>query len=245
MQRVIPKWLWTMSLFAFGLVLLSSTKILEPLGIKVPALRLASSAASVAILALSAFFASHARYSPWRIVWRTAPALNRWLFPDLNGVWVGTARSNWAAIERLRSAASENTAMNLEDLFELELKPSPIVIQIKCTVFGIRIVSYQSNTDSKSCAMSTGIERDERSDSYDLTYTYRQENPTRAITDSEDHIGAAVLQFEYADLTTAKGNYWTKRCWQDGRNTAGNIELKKISDNSDLSMSELSQYLVA
>ncbi|MEO1968116.1 MAG: hypothetical protein ABGW87_05305 [Sphingomonadaceae bacterium] len=243
MQRVIPKWLWTMSLVAFGLALLSSTEILQPLGIRMPAIRLASSAASIAILVLSAFFASNGRWAPWRILWRAFPSLNKLLFPDLNGIWVGTAHSNWAAIERLRSAASSEKAMVLDDLFDLELTYSPIVIQIKCTIFGIRIVSHQSNTQSKSFAMSTGIERNEKSDSYILTYTYRQENSIRIATDSEVHVGAAVLEFEYGDLTRAIGSYWTKRCWEDGRNTAGRIALKKESDESQLSISELSKHL--
>ena len=243
MQRVIPKWLWTMSLFAFGLVLLSSTKLLEPIGIEVPTIRLASSAASVAILVLSAFFANSGYWSPWRILWRAIPAFNKWLFPDLNGIWVGEARSNWAAIERVRTAASQKKAINLEELFELELHPSPIVLQIKCTIFGIRIVSYQSNTESKSSAMSTGIEREEKSDSYLLTYTYRQQNSVRSVTDSEEHIGAAVLEFEYADLAQARGNYWTKRCWEDGRNTAGQIKLRKVTSISEVSSDELAEHL--
>ena len=54
---------------------------------------------SVLIL-LGGFFAPTGYWAPWRILWRIIPMLNG-LFPDLNGVWVGSTRSNWPTIKRL------------------------------------------------------------------------------------------------------------------------------------------------
>lgn len=243
MQQVLPRWLWTLGLILFAMTVLSATDLLPRLAIDIPRFRLASSLSSGAVLVLILFFSGRSRWAPWRLCWRLIPKLNEWIFPDLNGVWAGTAHSNWAAIEKLRSAAASNEKLNLDDLFDLEPTASPIVIQIRSNIFGIQIVSYQANTDSKSRSLSSGIERDAKSEVFLLNYTYRQENSVVSATDSEIHVGAAMLEIEFADLARASGSYWTKRCWEDGRNTAGRISVDKISHDSNLSTSKLRAYL--
>lgn len=243
MQHVLPKWMWTSGLVLFATTVLSATDILPYFGLELPRLRLATSAASVAIVILIIFFAGRSHLAPWRILWHVIPKLNNWVFPDLNGVWVGKAQSNWSAIEKLREAASSSTIMKLDDLFDLDRIESPIVVQIRCTIFRIKIVSYQGNTQSKSRSLSTGIERNTEAETYLLSYTYRQENEITSATDSEEHIGASTLEIDYADLDSASGSYWTKRCWEDGRNTAGKISLKRVSNKSDLSTKQLQEFL--
>jgi hypothetical protein len=242
MQQVLPKWMWTFGLALFAIVVLSASEVLSFTNLDLPPMRLASSVASGAILLFTLLFAGRGRRAAWRVVWRTFPQLNSLIYPDLNGVWVGVGRSNWTAIEKLRTAAASSEKINLDDLFDLERQESPIVLQIKCNLFGIQIVSHQANTESKSTSLSCGIERDEKSEVYLLNYTYRQVNSIVSATDSENHIGAAILEIEYADLLNAAGSYWTKRCWEDGRNTAGSIDLHKVSDESNLSAQQLKEY---
>ncbi len=243
MQQVLPKWMWTIGLILFAAMVMSVTDLLPRLAIDVPRLRLASSLSSAAVVILVLFFSGRSQWAPWRLIWCAIPKLNEWIFPDLNGVWVGTAHSNWAAIERLRTAATSGEKLNLDELFDLERIASPIVIQIRSNIFGIQIVSYQANTVSKSRSLSSGIERDAKSEAFLLNYTYRQENAVVSATDSETHVGAAMLEIEYADLNRASGSYWTKRCWEDGRNTAGKISVARASRESNLSTSQLQSYL--
>lgn len=245
MQQVLPKWMWTAGLTLFAVMVISATEVMTITNVDLPLLRFASSAASVGIVVLTLFFSARGRWAPWRLVWRTFPKLNCWIFPDLNGIWVGAAHSNWTAIEKLRTAASSLEKFDLDELFDLDRKESPIVLQIRCNLFGLEIVSCQSNTASKSRSLSSGIERNAKSESYCLNYTYRQENSIVSATDTETHTGAAILEVEYASLDRAEGSYWTKRCWEDGRNTAGRIELTRVSDASDLSTSELQEHLLS
>ena len=65
----------------------------------------------VAVLAvLGIVFGLTAYWAPWRFIWRRIPLLNRTVFPDLNGVWVGTTASNWPTIEKMRNAAATESA---------------------------------------------------------------------------------------------------------------------------------------
>lgn len=243
MQQVLPKWMWKAGLALFAMTVISATEFLPLFGIEPPKFRLASSLSSAAIILLGLIFYGRTHGAVWRMIWRRFPSLNRWVFPDLNGVWVGTAQSNWPAIAKLRDAAGSPEALDLNELFEQDLLDSPIVIQIKCNIFGISINSYQSNRSSKSKSLSSSLERDLHAESYILNYTYRQENLSASSTDSETHEGAAIVVLDYADLNEAHGSYWTKRCWEDGRNTAGKLILRRVCDRSDLSFAKLKEYL--
>lgn len=243
MQQVLPRWLWTLGLFLFAMTVISATDLLPRLGLNMPRFRLASSLSSGAVLFLILFFSGRSRWALWRLLWRTFPKLNEWVFPDLNGIWVGSVHSNWTAIEKLRDEAVSTERFDLDDLFELDRKESPIVVQIQSNIFGFKIRSYQPNTNAKSRSLSSGIERNPSSDGYFLNYTYHQENEIISATDSDSHVGASMLEMEYTDLNRANGSTWTKRRWEDGRNTAGTISLTRLSQESGYSTDQLKQFL--
>jgi hypothetical protein len=243
MHTVLPKWAVSTSLIVFGFLVLSSANLLGTVGIEPSNLRLATSAASGAILLSTFIFAGVHRLWPWRVLWRLIPPANRALFPDLNGVWVGTALSNWPAIDKLRGAASRGEKLNLDDLSEIGLLPSPLVVQIRANIFGVWVKSVQKNTSSSSRSLSASVRRDKDHELFLLTYTYNQVTPEPGATDEGEHLGAAMLEFEFADLRIAEGYYWTRRCWVDGRNTAGRLNFRKVSDNTNLSDKQLRGFL--
>src|SRR6266404_332004 len=41
----------------------------------------------------------------WRYVWRKIPAMEKWVYPDLNGVYDVTIRTNWPIQTRMLAAA--------------------------------------------------------------------------------------------------------------------------------------------
>ncbi len=66
-----------------------------------------------------------------------------------------------------------------------------------------------------------------------LSYVYRQQTPNHATTDEESHLGAADLVLTIGDHSRAEGTYWTRRSWRTGRNTAGTLELTRLSQKVD------------
>lgn len=71
-----------------------------------------------------------------------------------------------------------------------------------------------------------GICRDEARDEFDLSYIYRQETPQAGLLDEALHLGAAALRYD-RDNDKLCGQYWTKRRWRMGLNTAGLIEVTR------------------
>lgn len=57
--------------------------------------------------------------------------------------------------------------------------------------------------------------------------------PNHAATDEEIHLGAADLALTTEDNSKAEGTYWTRWRWKTGRNTAGTVELTRISQTVD------------
>lgn len=53
-----------------------------------------------------------------------------------------------------------------------------------------------------------------------------------AATDEETHLGAADLALT-EDYSRAEGTYWTRRSWRTGRNTAGTLDLARLSQRID------------
>lgn len=65
------------------------------------------------------FFVPTGYWAPWRVVWRIAPRLNTYLFPDLNGIWTGTTRSNWPTIEKLVDTAQSTNQFKEKELLKI------------------------------------------------------------------------------------------------------------------------------
>ena len=167
-------------------------------------------------------------WAPWRILWRTFPALNTY-FPDLNGVWLGTTGSNWPTIKKMLEAAQAHRAIEQIELHSTPEQRDAIAVQITSSLFVLKIAAGLSSTDGQSYSITAKPRRDQHSDRLHISYVYEQSTPDPAITDEDKHMGAADLIIDMEDLETAEGVYWTRRSWKTGLNTAGRLTLRRVS----------------
>ena len=186
----------------------------------------------------------------WRLVWRWPPAgrilLGERYFPDLNGEWDVTLRSNWPVIEAMKEAARQEGAPAFEPAGEpklLEIGGMSATIdqgfggvsmrmQSKRVMRGEasgqetgRTVIDESHTIAFDLIPAT---REERAR---LAYVYRQHNNRAAMdqqTDEANFLGAAMLEVcEEAGEQVLRGVYMTNRSWPRGLNPAGEIEMRR------------------
>ena len=179
-------------------------------------------------------------WAPWRVLWRLVPTLNGW-FPDLNGVWLGTTDSNWPTLKKMFEKAQDVGAIDVTELRAIPEQRDAIAIQISASLFRIKINSFLSATEGRSCSIASKPRRDQHTGHIHLAYVYEQEAPNPEITDEERHMGAADLVIEPDNLQEAEGYYWTRRNWKSGLNTAGRLKLRRVAPEKDASKS-LRQY---
>jgi len=190
---------------------------------------------SLVLLALlSGIFAPTGYWAPWRIAWRWFPHLNN-LFPDLNGLWVGSTNSNWPTIKRLVEAAQQGGGLTEQELHDMPEQRDAMAVQIKTSLFKLYICAGLSSTGARSYSIATKPWRQQHTGEVHISYVYRQETPNHAITDEETHLGAAELIVKPGGHSRAEGTYWTRRSWKTGRNTAGKSELTRISPRLEAS----------
>ncbi|WP_262016639.1 hypothetical protein [Serratia liquefaciens] len=121
--------------------------------------------------------------------------------PDFNGKWIGKIDSNYAGGTKI--------------VFPIEIRADFFSITMKGnTTIG--------RTYSNYCK----VVRTE-DNCFELVYMFKVINDTPSETDTNFYEGAARLRV--IDITTMsmKGVFWTNRCWQNGKNTAGIIEFSK------------------
>lgn len=169
-------------------------------------------------------------HAPWRFVFRRCPQMNKWFFPDLNGIWYGRTSSNWTIIEMLRKAAAGQGGLELEGLATVDLMEGEIAMEVKAGLFDIRIRSEVSNTKSDSITLSCYPEKSSKSDSFHINYLYRQTIPQPVSTDEGSHEGAAKCDVIIGDRLKMEGYYWTRRKWREAMNTAGMISVERLSE---------------
>lgn len=181
-----------------------------------------SSALSIWAAALLVLGGSSKYWSPWRIAWRCCSWLNDAAFPDLNGDWEGTTCSNWSVISKLKEHATGEGKLDLATLDEIELQEDRITLSIQASLFRLSVTARLHGTGSLSNSVTARVLKDEARNEFDLSYIYRQETPEAGLLDEASHLGAAVLRYEPKN-DTLSGQYWTKRSWRQGLNTAGLI----------------------
>jgi hypothetical protein len=185
------------------------------------------------LLALfSGFFGPTSYWAPWRIVWRWFPGLNGW-FPDLNGVWIGSTSSNWPTIKKLVETAQSHDRTTEQELDDLPEQVDAVAVAITNSLFTLRICAGLSSTNAESHSITAKPWRHQHTGRIHLSYLYVQQTPNHAATDEESHFGAADLALTTEDYSKAEGTYWTRRGWRTGRNTAGKLELARLSQRID------------
>jgi hypothetical protein len=215
-------------LWPFGLIviLLITSRGLPSTGTEL--VRLLSSALTIFGLVLLIVGGSSKRRSPWRWLWKRFPVLNDKLFPDLNGLWVGTTSSNWPVIETMMKAAEATGGVDLKQLDAIALRQDDITVTITASFFSFRVSAQLHGTDSKSHSLTERVCREKRRDTFELYYVYRQDTPSPQRTDEGSHLGAAALDIDLENWCL-EGPYWTKRSWRQGLNTAGIIKVARQS----------------
>jgi len=171
---------------------------------------------------------SSSRWSPWRVFWWLIPGLNRWIFPDLNGAWHGKTCSNWTVVKRVRDAAINSGGIKAEDLEDVPLQEDNLTINVKASLFSLRVTAELSSTGATSHSLTARVAKNETRDEFELFYIYCQETPEARLTDESTHLGAAILNINLDDWILS-GQYWNKRRWRVGNNTAGLIRLRRMS----------------
>jgi len=144
----------------------------------------------------------------WRWLWRTFPALGRWVFPDLNGRWSGTLASTWINPETGQG-----------------IPPILITVWIRQGLFttSIRLKTRESQSFSTRAFLEPARERA----CYRLWYSYNNDPDARFRDRSSPHEGVAFLEFETGLPGQLKGTYYT------ARKTTGDIALAKVSADAD------------
>jgi hypothetical protein len=166
-------------------------------------------------------------WAPWRVVWRI-PGMERYFFPDLNGTWDGTTSSNWPSVKAMFDTYEKRAKPgHAGALDQTPLQVDAIEFKITASFFRFRIEAKLSNTGATSHSVSARVSWNDNLERYEVWYLYSQGTPSPKITDDASHLGAASLVLDM-DARVLKGEYWTKRSWRSGLNTAGLIEVKRI-----------------
>lgn len=135
----------------------------------------------------------------WRYVY--IDFFKRKFCPDFNGKWIGKVESNF------------NGGTTVE---------FPVIIE--ADFFSIKMVG--NTTIGRSYSNYCKVIRTE-DDCFELEYMFKGFNDTPSETDTSFYEGAARLRVVDISTMNMKGVFWTNRCWQSGKNTAGVINFIK------------------
>ncbi len=175
----------------------------------------------------------------WRKVWRI-PLIGKYcvekVFPDLNGEYEVTIKTNYPIKEKILNAAThigEVFDPNLltggeEDLGEINLKGT-----IDQGWFSISIelspVEKSDNTIKDSQTLVCTPIKGDGMRPPRLAYVFEQRNQRVKSMDESNFLGAAVLEAPSNRKGHLDGDYWTMRAWRKGMNTAGRIEFAPLN----------------
>ncbi len=129
----------------------------------------------------------------WRPLWRWIPALNRLVFPDLNGPWRGELDSNWVDPE-----TSERLA------------PKPVTVIIKQGWFDVSVRMRTEEVQSYSNRVF--LEREKGTHVFHIWYGYGHRPRPEHRPGNPPHEGMAYLEYD-ADQPDERvyGQYYTDR----------------------------------
>nr|WP_306263983.1 hypothetical protein [Pararhizobium sp. IMCC3301] len=232
MYKLLPKQYWLAGLAIFALFNAAALWVVDQFNFSMNDWRVATVSASAAALVFAFLFGGTGWWSPWRVCWRVVPFLNTKLFPDLNGIWVGSTRSNWPTIKNMLDAAQTDNKITRDELHDTPEQVDAMAIEIKASLFYVKITGGLSSTNGQSHSITVRPWKNDH-DHLHLTYIYKQETPNPVVTDDETHLGAADLVIDMENIDKAEGVYWTRRNWKMGLNTAGRLQLRRIRSRKE------------
>lgn len=240
MYRLFSKSMWPILLVIYSFFVLVALSVSDYFELsELSVLRLL---ALLAVFFLTYFFGASFYYSGWRMLWRKFPVLNKWMFPDLNGIWLGSSGSNWPVIKKMKDGALDEGGITQEELDKVVLQHNDMAIEIKASLFNVKVLGKLSNTNGDSYSINSSVLKKEEAETVNLVYIYKQSTPDPKTTDQDVHMGAADLSWKACSPNELTGVYWTRRSWRQGLNTAGFLQLKRETDKVDPEKS-LKDYL--
>ncbi len=111
-------------------------------------------------------------------------------------------------------------------LDQVPLQDDEIELKITASFFRLRVEGKLSNTGGTSHSISAHVCWNDDLERFELGYLYNQNTPAPRQTDESLHLGAAYLILDM-EAETLSGEYWTKRSWRSGLNTAGLLEVSR------------------
>lgn len=110
-----------------------------------------------------------------------------------------------------------------------------MALEIRASLFSVKLRVFATSTSGTSHSLAARPWQDQHSGEIHVTNVYQQLVPIPAWTDESVHLGAADLVYDTDEPEKVRGEYWTRRKWRAGMNTAGTIELVRRSDGKDRS----------
>ncbi len=169
----------------------------------------------------------------WRPIWKRFPKLNELVYPDLNGEWDVTLKSNWSRQKQLLDSAKGLNAKidfekcdgeELADLLDVKLKAK---ITMSMFTFDMRLWNPADNSPIKESdivsAMPFRVSDYKRAGIY---YIFKQINKNQNLGDAKTFYGAARVEY-HRESDTLKGLFWSERMWERAINTAGEVEFTR------------------
>lgn len=190
--------------------LFSAVSTGESLVATVRAVILISSLIVIALLALNAT-------GIWRRLWRRVPFLTR-AYPDIQGTYRGQIVSNFKSREAGQAKS---------DIIK------PITLRVFTSLFSVDVRMETDDDYSSSQTLVVNAVRRVKADAPKLRYLYRNWTKDPETTDESFHLGAGEVEIIDGTPMRLSGVYWTNRCWRNGLNTAGTIEVTRISPDPD------------
>jgi hypothetical protein len=169
----------------------------------------------------------------WRLIWRLVPALNRWVYPDLNGEWDVEGETNWDRIDTtLKAANGEAAPVDMRRADEAQLPPlGRTMMRARITQSWINMkvllwnpVGQGPIKESRTLTVEPFRGEEGR---HGLTYVFEQENAVTAVSDERTFMGAARVVRDRDDPNVLCGRMWTDRMWRRGMNTAADIRFTR------------------
>ncbi len=190
------------------------------IGVTVPDTVIVRYVPVVLVVGLTIFFGPTGYWAPWRFVWRKVPRLNAWLFPDLNGIWVGTTSSDWPTIKTLVDATQSTKQITEKEPDDTPSQCNVMAVEITNNLFAIQIDAGQCSTNDWARSISARPWRNPIANLIHISYVYQQ------FTRHAMYLGLADLELVNDDFSEAEGTYWTQREGLNGRNQAGTLRLE-------------------
>jgi hypothetical protein len=160
-------------------------------------------AVSICVFAVGTVFSLIVSWG-WRPIWRRVPALNKWLFPDLNGEWSGELKSTWINPETGERLPPINTTITIRQ-------------GVSETCVTLRTGESRSDSDRVI------LERVGKTGRFRVWYSYQNGPRAQFRHRSAPHEGIAYLEYDLASPSVLEGSYYT------ARNTTGDIKVERIT----------------